>query len=188
MLASIFQRYATHNMDCSFGTDKNTVHSYADLYESLLGIRRPWVRSVLEIGICSGGSLCAWADFFPEAEVTGVDVTFEHVIHGKDNPRIHMVLADGTKKETADMLGKTYDFVLDDGSHNPDHQIASLEVFLPCLNPGGIYIIEDIAEVHADRVRRDAERVAAACSARIEWHDLRSNKGRFDDIVAVFYK
>ncbi len=37
-----------------------------------------------------------------------------------------------------------YDIIIDDGSHVPQHQIISLACLLPALNPGGLYIIEDL--------------------------------------------
>ncbi len=37
-----------------------------------------------------------------------------------------------------------YDIIIDDGSHVPQHQIISLACLLRALNPGGLYIIEDL--------------------------------------------
>ena len=37
------------------------------------------------------------------------------------------------------------DIVIDDGSHDADHQIVSLEELLPHLPLGGVYLCEDIA-------------------------------------------
>src|SRR5262249_51417609 len=36
------------------------------------------------------------------------------------------------------------DVIIDDGSHQPDHQIISLEELLPHLRLGGVYLCEDI--------------------------------------------
>ena len=36
------------------------------------------------------------------------------------------------------------DIVLDDGSHLARHQIASLEILLPHLREGGVYMVEDV--------------------------------------------
>ena len=38
-------------------TDKNTVHSYLDLYQELLSSRKNSAKSVLEVGIHLGGSI-----------------------------------------------------------------------------------------------------------------------------------
>jgi len=38
-----------------------------------------------------------------------------------------------------------FDFILDDASHIPWHQVLGLEVlYSQCLKPGGVYIVEDI--------------------------------------------
>jgi hypothetical protein len=39
---------------------------------------------------------------------------------------------------------KELDFILDDGSHIPEHQIMSFNILFDLVKDGGIYIIEDI--------------------------------------------
>ncbi len=39
------------------------------------------------------------------------------------------------------------DLVIDDGGHEPEQQIVSLEELLPHLRPGGVYVCEDITKV-----------------------------------------
>src|SRR5215831_13779827 len=82
-LAQLFHQY---------GSDKDR-NGYAPCYAALLTPRRESIRSVLEIGIGTmiegvpasmrgyalghyspGGSLRAWRDFFPHADVVGVDI------------------------------------------------------------------------------------------------------------------
>jgi hypothetical protein len=55
-------------------TDKNTVHSYLPLYESLLSGKRDSASHILEIGIYYGGSIKLWHDYFPNAMVYGLDI------------------------------------------------------------------------------------------------------------------
>ena len=39
------------------------------------------------------------------------------------------------------------DFIIDDASHIPWHQILGLEMLFPCLNPaGGVYMVEDLTD------------------------------------------
>ena len=45
-------------------TDKNTVHSYLDLYQELLCVKKETAKNILEIGIHGGGSIKLWHDFF----------------------------------------------------------------------------------------------------------------------------
>ena len=55
-------------------TDKNTIHSYLPLYESLLNTKKESAKSILEIGIRDGGSIKLWYDYFLNAHIYGVDI------------------------------------------------------------------------------------------------------------------
>ena len=54
-------------------TDKNTVHSYLDLYERLFYKKRSSALNILEIGIKDGGSIKLWRDYFSNAHIYGLD-------------------------------------------------------------------------------------------------------------------
>lgn len=185
-LQDMFNKYAS--VDNRFGTDKNSTHSYGDLYELLFTPIKDKVKNLLEIGVYSGASVQVWSEYFPHAHIDGVDITLANLKFGIDNPRITFHQADGTIEETAKMLNQKYDVIIDDGSHYPEHQISSFEVFAPYLEPGGIYVIEDINEVHAEKVKSNTHEIAKKNGLKMEWHDLREKKGRFDDIVATFTK
>jgi hypothetical protein len=47
--------------------------------------------------------------------------------------------------------GKTYDFIIDDGSHRGVDIIASFCFLYDYVKPGGVYIIEDLHPPHAER-------------------------------------
>ena len=55
-------------------TDKVTIHSYVDLYQELLIKKKETAKNVLEVGICEGGSIKLWSDFFINADVYGLDI------------------------------------------------------------------------------------------------------------------
>ena len=52
-------------------TDKNTQHTYLDLYQRLLSKKSDTAKNVLEVGIGVGGSIKMWHDFFPNAHIYG---------------------------------------------------------------------------------------------------------------------
>lgn len=129
-----------------YATDKATVgprdglgHGYLDAYERVLADRG--VRSVVEIGVQSGGSLRLWADLFPGARVLGVDI--DPACAKLDGP-FEVVIGDaGDPEAMAAYDGETFDVIVDDGSHAEAHTWANLDVWAPRLASGGVYVIED---------------------------------------------
>ena len=50
-----------------------------------------------------------------------------------------------SKSELSKSIGeKTYDVILDDGGHSMKQQMNTLEVYWPHVNPGGVFIMEDL--------------------------------------------
>ena len=134
-----------------YGTDK--FPWYTPFYHLLLARRRRDVRRVLEIGIGTpeamkhvpgykpGASLRMWRDYFRNAVIVGVDKDPSAMFSAD---RILTLEADQSN-DLADVVpGHDFDLIVDDGSHDPHHQIATFNALFPRLAPGGIYIIEDV--------------------------------------------
>jgi hypothetical protein len=104
---------------------------------------------VLEIGIYSGGSLEMWRDYFgPEAHIYGVDI--EAACKSYENGMIKVFIGDQADRKfwaRFRMEVPIVDLVIDDGGHEPEQQIVSLEELLPHLRPGGVYVCEDVTKV-----------------------------------------
>ena len=105
---------------------------------------------VLEIGIYSGGSLDMWHDYFgAECSLYGVDIEEDCKTYERDSTRVFIGdQADrsfwrGFKEEVPQV-----DIVIDDGGHDTEQQIVTLEEMLPHLRPGGVYVCEDIHGPH----------------------------------------
>jgi hypothetical protein len=137
-----------------YGSDKCSWHSYGPTYDRLFEGKT--VRRMLEIGIgCKavmgeayedGASLRMWAEYFPEAEIYGLDIRPEALVN---EGRIHSFQCDqgriGSLLDARSLVGGTgFDLIVDDGSHFPDHQVLSAQVLWPCVAPGGRYVIEDV--------------------------------------------
>ena len=141
------------------GYPGDTCHNYTPAYHELLGHRREQVRRVLEVGVNAGSSLRMWAEYFPAAQVIGLDIRPE-VLFTAD--RIRCYLADqgnaGSLRAAVEAAGGGgFDLIVDDGSHEDHHQVITAETLLPYLAPGGVYVIEDIRidcrpELIADRI------------------------------------
>lgn len=154
-----------------YGTDKN-LSGYTDTYERLFTPIRKDVKSVLEIGLGSldtsspssfagnvrhyphykqGGSLRVWRDFFPEAEVYGIDVAKDCMF---TENRIKTFLFDSSNSDSTEYYLKDvkFDIIIDDGNHDPKYQIATLSNLIGKLKDNGIYVIEDVGGYSGDEV------------------------------------
>ena len=128
---------------------------YSDKWESYLHAYWFHLKSIqdsscdiLEIGIQNGGSLEIWSKFFPKAnQIIGFDNDPKCGQLRFDDPRIRVFVGDASSKEAAVTVEKTTSnlgLVIDDGSHKSGDIIRSFLLFFPQLNPGGIFIIEDL--------------------------------------------
>lgn len=166
---------------CSvYRTDKNDLHCYVDrVYEELFGAIRHSTRRILEIGVETGGSLCMWREYFPNATVTGVDLKpCPQVV---DRGRIEVVVGDAYSYDTADSIHGGFDVVIDDGPHTLESMTFVVLNYLQKVRPGGLLVIEDIPDFNWTNILR---RLMPA-GHRTEVRDLRSVRGRFDDILMI---
>lgn len=135
---------------------------YTPVYHELLKDRRWTTRKVLEFGIgypdlmlkpaarigaryyIAGASLFMWEEYFPKAEIFALDN--RHLIF-INSGRIHSFYCDQGNESSygpaiAD-VGDDFDLIVEDGSHEQEHQLLSLRMLFPLLKKGGIYIMED---------------------------------------------
>lgn len=120
-------------------TDKASYHQYLDFYEKNLPDRK-FKGRLLEIGILQGASIKMWHEYYPKAEVVGIDINDKHM----EVPGVQMLVVDATKPYQLDPLGK-FDIIIDDGSHfTADQQASFNHLYYNQLNKGGFYIIEDL--------------------------------------------
>jgi hypothetical protein len=119
---------------------------YFDIYDKHFSKFRGHEVHILEIGIFSGGSLDMWRSYFGEkAHIYGVDI--EPACRSYEAPGTRIFIGDQSDKEFWREFMREVpqlDIVIDDGGHLASQQIPTLEVLLPHLRPGGIYLCEDI--------------------------------------------
>lgn len=162
-------------------TDKNTIHSYLPLYETLLSHRKN-AKNVLEIGICYGGSIKMWYDYFPEADIYALDIIpIQQVWSELNKDRIKIYAGiNAYDKELIEKLPKC-DVLLDDGPHSLESMIFFVKHYSKLLNDGGILIIEDVQNMEWLEILEFV--TPTELKPFIKTYDLRKNKGRYDDIV-----
>jgi hypothetical protein len=171
-------------------TDKNTVHSYLPLYDTLLKSKKDTAKNVLEVGIFkTGGSIKLWHDYFVNATVYGLDIIkLENIIHDdiKNNDRI--VLHTFSNAYDINFFNKNFldkgikcDFMLDDGPHSLDSMLRFIKLYSQIMTDDGILIIEDVQDWNWIEVLKTA--VPEHLKQYVKVYDLRPNKNRYDDIV-----
>jgi cephalosporin hydroxylase len=100
---------------------------------------------VLEIGVMGGGSLEMWKAYFGEGcRIIGVDIHPEFKQHESMGVEIFIGSQDDPAV-IAQILEKypSIDIVIDDGSHNYEHMIASFNLLYSKISPNGVYLVED---------------------------------------------
>lgn len=119
---------------------------YLDMYHRHLAQFRGTEVHFLEIGVFGGGSLEMWKEYFgPRCRVYGVDI----------EPSCRQFESDGTRIFIGDQSDREFwksvrsavpriDVAVDDGGHQFEQQVVTLEEILPYMPGGSVYICEDI--------------------------------------------
>ena len=179
-------------------TDKNTAHSYLDLYEKLLHKKKFTAQNILEIGLGNfidknGGSVKLWRDYFVNAKIHGLDILGpERVIDELKNDK-RVILYTLTDAYNESFFKNTFlnknikcDFMLDDGPHTLESMITFIKLYSQIMTDDGILIVEDVQSIDWIQSLKDA--VPEHLKKFINVYDLRENKGRYDDIVFTIDK
>ena len=121
-------------------------HHYFEIYQRHLARFVDSPVTLLEIGVYGGGSLPMWADYLGDrCQVHGVDIHPDCKAHEAEGIAIHI----GDQEDRSfwrEFKAKvpSLDILIDDGGHSPGQQIVTLEEMLPHLQPGGVYLCEDV--------------------------------------------
>jgi hypothetical protein len=105
--------------------------------------------TVVEVGVYSGGSIPMWRHYFgEECLLHGVDVQQECKVYEDSRTTIHIGnQADRSFWQRFRASVPVVDVLIDDGGHQPEQQMVTLEEMLHHLRPGGVYICEDVHRV-----------------------------------------
>lgn len=96
--------------------DKGYVHQYDRYYDKIFADYVP--NSLLEIGVSKGKSLVSWRLMFPDCDITGIDITNKFFVKKFINfSQASIILGDSTNPNIVNHLDKSYDVIIDDGSH-----------------------------------------------------------------------
>ena len=173
-------------------TDKNTVHSYLELYELILRHKKFTASDVLEIGKQNNcGSIKMWHEYFLSANVFALYSAKENEVHNDIKNKERIKIYNDIDPYDLNFFYKNFsnnkfDLVLDDGPHTLNSMIAFITLYSKVLKTDGILIIEDIQSW--DWVDFLKKVVPDELKQFVFVFDLRANKNRYDDIVFVINK
>ena len=158
-------------------------HKYHGIYSLYLTPLRTTPMRLLEIGLgCgmpngAGKSIPLWRSFLPCTELKMLEFDGKCAEGFRDQLEGLYIGDQGSVSKLQEALqGGPYDIVMDDGSHNVNHQIVSLRELFPRMQPGGLYFVEDIAtsfEVPWPGTRTAHDFIAAVIAV-LHTRDLRS--------------
>ena len=133
-----------------FRTDKWGDHRYTPHYQRHFAHLRDRPINLLEIGIGGyardgqgGASLRMWKHFFARGNIYGLDIQDKSFV---EEPRIRVFQGDQSDPDLLTSIVEEagrLDVIIDDGSHVPEHIIATFKVLFPLLADDGIYVVED---------------------------------------------
>ena len=132
------------------------------LVESTLERLPDRVENMIELGIYKGGSIAMYEELLSPTRLVGVDQLTERVraldeyLHRRsatDRVKLYYGTDQDDRQALASIARENFgdrclDLVVDDCSHLYEPTKTSLNVFLPLLRPGGIYLIEDWGWAH----------------------------------------
>ncbi len=121
-------------------TDKIWHHHYGDAYDSLLSpFDRNAELNILEVGTQRGATLLAWKEYFPNANVIGVDIV-DVVLEKYKKDYVTRIISDIKKVDFRD----GFDIIIDDGSHYLGDMVYVIANHFMTMRDGGIMILEDV--------------------------------------------
>lgn len=182
----------------NLGTDKNTYHSYIELYDKLLSKKRDSAKNVLEIGIGdfiekNGGSIVMWKNYFTKAIIHALDILPINRVLDELINNDKVILYTETNaydetffKETFLNKGMKFDFMLDDGPHTLESMKNFIRLYSQVMEDDGILIIEDVQSLEWIKTLENV--VPENLKPFIKVYDLRHIKNRYDDIVFTIDK
>ena len=155
MILTLAQQGIHYMLDILFnkaGCDKAEKHHYHTVYGPEFDTLRNEPINILEVGVFKGDSIKAWLEFFPNANIYGIDI-FKRVkpedIKVLNDDRVKYLKCDSTNIAVRDQIKKQwprirFDIIIDDGLHTPDANAKTLHNLFPLLKKNGSFYVEDV--------------------------------------------
>lgn len=137
-------------------SDKERTHTYiSNFYNEKFDPFRNKQIQILEIGILQGHSLKLWEQYFPKAEIFGVDI--QNIIQHSYSERVKIIFGDAYSVNFIEKIEETFgkfDIIIDDGPHTLETQQFFLANYPSLLkNSESMIILEDVYSKAFDVLR-----------------------------------
>ncbi len=148
-LEELFNFYKTDKANY-IKSEKSHGHGYAEFYEKHFSNLRDTKLNILEIGSYSGASAAAFVKYFKDINIYCLDINLTKFLY--KSKKIHPFGLDVSNKKMVEKFLnkinffeniKTFDIIIDDGSHILSDQLKAIDYFFKYLNKDGYYVIED---------------------------------------------
>ena len=190
------------------GSDKGSGHhNYTDTYPIFLDKFRYKKFNLLEIGIGSnntsilsnmsgtpggytpGSSLRGWSEYFPNAHIYGCDID-KDILFQKDHISTFWLDQTDSMSITNNIIkvDRTYDIIIDDGLHHFPTNWNLVKMIFGKLNPGGVYIIEDIVDFNFNLFDCNFRKDLLKSGSKCEYMKIPNPKNNCDNNIVVIQK
>lgn len=157
-----------------FGSDKAKFsklhnrpgHGFAKIYSKHFKDYINKDLSILEIGSYAGASAASFVKFLPKSKVFCLDVNISNFKYSSKKIHVYGVDVKNTDKvsEIIDAIYKkhsirSFDIIIDDGSHYLSDILSSLKYFMVHLSKGGTYVIEDFKHPNYYKYNNDINHI-----------------------------
>ncbi len=121
-------------------------HDYSKFYEGYFKIIKNKKLNILEIGSFYGNASAALYFYFQKANIFSADIFPD--LFSYSSGRIKNFYVDSSEEISIEKhiikLNQNFDIIIEDASHSLKDQIISLFMLFHKLNPGGIFIVEEL--------------------------------------------
>ncbi len=149
------------SLNLSWGKDypQHRCMHYTVTYEKYMQSFRNSNVNMLEIGVCDKrfpyASIKMWLSYFKNIDFYAMDNFWNHSLEDKldevkdlNNSGVNFIYSDQGSFQNWDSINRLFhnkfDFIVEDGSHWPNHMVVSLWKSIGILKKGGYYFMEDI--------------------------------------------
>lgn len=171
-----------------FWTDKGCNHSYTEYYDKLFEQYIDKPVKILEVGLLHEASLYLWDNYFnhKDTKIYGLDIqnTIYPELIELYTDRVNIITGKDYYIEEnipEEIKNEKWDIIIDDGSHYLQHQLDFYKIYEKLLSKNGLLIIEDVQSI-------ENLNIITNTYTDLTQIDLRKNKDRYDDLLAVLIR